>query len=140
MLDKRIDPWNPPVNWDVFEPFDAVSDGPFYVFWRKIYAYHKCKCILTVREANGWFRSMMQHIYATNGGDAMTNTLLFGAGYPRPEPWKEKFLHHNCEVMAGIPREDLLVIDIDKGMSWEPLCKFLDKPVPVDVAPFPHIG
>jgi hypothetical protein len=37
-------------------------------------------------------------------------------------------------IVKSIPREKLLVMDIKDG--WEPLCKFLGKPVPNE--PFPR--
>lgn len=42
---------------------------------------------------------------------------------------------HNAWVRTNVPPERLLVLTNHKG-GWEPLCKFLNKPVP-DV-PFPH--
>ena len=38
-------------------------------------------------------------------------------------------------MTAAIPASRLLVFDVAEG--WEPLCRFLDVPVPDDV-PFPH--
>jgi len=39
-----------------------------------------------------------------------------------------------CEIKATIPEEQLLIFNVKEG--WEPLCKFLDVPIP-DV-PFPR--
>jgi hypothetical protein len=41
---------------------------------------------------------------------------------------------HNDAVKAAIPAERLLVWDVTEG--WEPLCTFLDVPVPGE--PLPH--
>ena len=41
---------------------------------------------------------------------------------------------HNAYVMATVPKENLLVWNLKEG--WEPLCKFLNKPIPSD--PIPH--
>lgn len=38
------------------------------------------------------------------------------------------FKLRNSEVEAALPRERLLVYDVSEG--WEPLCSFLDVPVP----------
>ena len=40
----------------------------------------------------------------------------------------ETGLKHNCHVIATVPKENLLVWDLKEG--WEPLCKFLNKPIP----------
>jgi hypothetical protein len=39
-------------------------------------------------------------------------------------------------VIETVPEEKLLVMDIKEG--WEPLCKFLGKPIPSE--PFPHVN
>lgn len=49
---------------------------------------------------------------------------------------KAAYLAHNAEVKRVTPPGRLLLFQLDQG--WEPLCKFLDKPVP-DV-PFPRVN
>lgn len=46
--------------------------------------------------------------------------------------WYEQ---HNAAVIAGVPKENLLVFNVKQG--WEPLCKFLGKGVPQK--PFPRV-
>mmetsp|Transcript_24520 Transcript_24520/g.52052 ORF Transcript_24520/g.52052 Transcript_24520/m.52052 type:complete len:166 (+) Transcript_24520:159-656(+) len=41
---------------------------------------------------------------------------------------------HNANVMRMIPPEKLLVFNLTDG--WEPLCKFLDVPIPSEPFPF----
>ncbi len=41
------------------------------------------------------------------------------------------------EVIANVPKERLLIFEAKQG--WEPLCKFLDVPVPKD-EPYPRIN
>jgi hypothetical protein len=41
---------------------------------------------------------------------------------------------HNQMVMELVPKERLLVMSLKEG--WEPLCKFLNKPIPDE--PFPR--
>jgi hypothetical protein len=53
------------------------------------------------------------------------------------EGWiEEQYERHNQHVIDTIPEEQLLVFNVKDG--WEPLCKFLGKPVPDD-QPFPHV-
>jgi hypothetical protein len=56
------------------------------------------------------------------------------------EQWRQNakaaYLAHNAEVKRVTPPERLLLFRLDEG--WEPLCKFLGKPVP-DV-PFPKVN
>lgn len=43
---------------------------------------------------------------------------------------------HNEMVKRVVPREKLLVMNLKEG--WQPLCKFLDRPVPRE--PFPRLN
>jgi sulfotransferase family protein len=47
------------------------------------------------------------------------------------------FNRHNAQVRQSVPPGQLLVYDVREG--WEPLCKFLEVPVP-DGKPFPHLN
>jgi hypothetical protein len=46
----------------------------------------------------------------------------------------EAFAAHNEAVKQTIPADQLLVYEVKQG--WEPLCKFLDVPVPAE--PYPR--
>lgn len=46
----------------------------------------------------------------------------------------ESILIHNEWVHNHVPKDRLLTMDLKEG--WEPLAKFLDKPIPNE--PFPH--
>ena len=48
----------------------------------------------------------------------------------------EIFEQHNQAVRDHVPAERLLEFQVTDG--WEPLCKFLDVPVPD--TPFPHLN
>ena len=60
----------------------------------------------------------------------------FAAGHGTAQEMIERMKRHNEEVQADVPAERLLVWSVDEG--WEPLCEFLEVPVP-DVE-FPHIN
>ena len=49
-----------------------------------------------------------------------------------------RFVEHNERVMATIPADRLLVLDLSKGEGWGPLCAFLGLPEPA--VPFPHVN
>ena len=51
-----------------------------------------------------------------------------GGGKLTASNGKKTGIKHNCHVIATVPKEDLLVWDLKEG--WEPLCKFLNKPIP----------
>ena len=58
----------------------------------------------------------------------------FAAGNAEPAQLIEQMLRHHEQVKAAVPPERLLVWEVGEG--WEPLCEFLDVPVPD--GPLPH--
>ena len=54
-----------------------------------------------------------------------------------PGKGKEVFNRHYAEVRSLVPKENLLEFRVQDG--WEPLCKFLDQPVPKG-SPFPNVN
>ena len=46
----------------------------------------------------------------------------------------QRYKSHNLYVQSQVPKEDLLVWNVQDG--WEPLCAFLGKEIPKE--PFPH--
>jgi hypothetical protein len=128
----------------IYEEFGAAVDYPTALFWRELAAhYPDAKIIHSVRDPEHWFESTQETIFAP------------GALAVRPEgPMKDffgmfrrefgdrindrafmidYFERHTVEVIRTIPAERLLVFEAKQG--WEPLCKFLDVPVPV--TPYP---
>jgi len=130
-----------PVDWDaVFEGFGATVDWPACDFYGELAdKYPQARVILSVRDANDWFESTQATIFReTNHASA-------------PPEWVEMFkklivrnkfagdLHdrdhcigvyerHNDEVRRTIAPERLL--EYRPGDGWEPLCTFLDVPLP----------
>ena len=58
----------------------------------------------------------------------------FADGNAEPAQLIEQMERHHEQVKATIPPERLLVWEVGEG--WEPLCEFLDVPVPDE--PLPH--
>jgi len=62
--------------------------------------------------------------------------LCYGL-WDKPAGWLEGlYAVHNDHVLANVPKEQLLEFQVTQG--WEPLCKFLGKPIPDE--PFPHVN
>mmetsp|Transcript_21534 Transcript_21534/g.44353 ORF Transcript_21534/g.44353 Transcript_21534/m.44353 type:complete len:321 (+) Transcript_21534:158-1120(+) len=135
-------------------------DAPFvsthrYVEWAA--TAPNVKVVLTVRDKTKWAQSWLSVVPAafipeqrpfrwiksisdlsavnrevmiavpTNGRPEKYNDVpTLEAGY---EAWTDF-------VRSTVPRDRLLEFDVRKG--WEPLCQFLDKPIPDE--PFPHIN
>ena len=156
-----------PADWDeVYRGFRSSVDWPGAAYWRELAdAYPKAKLILTVRDADKWYDSALKTIFRfplrrhnaaqrfayafcstvnpialaiPNMLDRVWNKIFDGRQMNGPEDRKAviaAFLQHNEEIKASVDAERLLVYEISEG--WEPLCAFLDVPVPQ--TPFPQV-
>lgn len=139
-----------PPNWDeVFAGYTAAVDYPAVAFYRALAdAYPRAKVILTVRDPDEWHASIREallplrrSLVAWNPWASklrrLTDRLIWDGtfeGRAAEHGFAVARLEaHNAEVRAAIAPERLLVFDVREG--WEPLCRFLGRPVP-DV-PFP---
>lgn len=149
--------------WDrIFSGFRAAVDWPTAAFWYELMLrYPRAKVILTVRDAQQWFDSMSRTIAVELGAlppPPDSDIVPAAALNPRPASLPlalsvirqrvfgdrmqdrrhaiEVFDAHNNRVTATIPASRLLVFDVADG--WEPLCRFLEVPVPPE--PFPRVN
>lgn len=137
-------------DWNrLFSGYGAAVDNPTCIFWRELAEYYpEAKIILTVRDANGWFDSVSTTIlspelinwYLNNpyARDFWSKVLLrdFGDQVHNRAFMVDYFEKHNNEIKETIPTNRLLVYEVKQG--WEPLCNFLDKPVPNE--PYPRVN
>jgi hypothetical protein len=151
--------------WDeVFDGFEATVDWPGSFFYRELIEFYPdAKVLLSVRDADAWERSMRDTIWGLFYGDVLMRDL--SAARERVDPkwhgyiemmkemWRRSGLisdaadtdsdsmrsameRFNEEVQLTVPSDRLLVWSASDG--WEPLCRFLDVPVPS--TPFPHLN
>ena len=135
--------------------YRATTDSPGCDIYQDLMAlYPKAKVILSVRDNDeAWWKSFSsvfgslttrRHrwlIYPVPSLRAQ-NILLLAiterwmrlAGTDTLGPSIHRV--HNEDVMANVPREKLLVFNVKMG--WNPLCEFLDVPVPEQ--PFPNMS
>jgi len=137
---------------------EAVTDTPPANFGPELIAtYHKAKVVIVQRDFTVWRQShqplldgMWNPIYTvlafldpqcvsrmkknsmiiTKGKWHATNKEEMGANL------EAAYYEHYDEIRAVTPPERLLEYEL--GSGWEPLCKFLGKPIPNE--PFPHIN
>ena len=132
-------------DWDtIYRDFTATTDWPGAAFWRELADYYPdAKVVLTVRDPQDWcdsvFATIRNRIKDTDGewGDWVRSIVVdrdLDGDIDDPEHMQACFVRHNDDVCAAIPADRLLVYEVTEG--WEPLCAFLDLPVP-DV-PFPN--
>lgn len=134
-----------PVDWDeIFEGYRSTVDWPGATFWREIVAaYPGAKVILTERDPEDWFRSIQQTIFSRlmphdpeDPWARMTTKVvrgMFDGVVDDHDHAIAVFERHNRAVREAIPVEQLLVYEVAQG--WEPLCAFLDVPVPDEPMP-----
>ena len=144
-----------PVDWSaVFAGYRSQVDWPGAHVWRELAAaYPTAKAVLTVRPEAVWWDSFSKTIgkFATTYQEmalpphirAMIDAWMafagqgtFGGVFDDRDTALAAYRRRTEEVRAAIPPERLLVFDVADG--WEPLCRFLGKPVPS--IPFPHLN
>lgn len=140
--------------------YKATCDWPSSVFWEEqLRQYPQAKVILTKRNSEKWYQSCVETIFAMNPSSPFSalgtkiHSWLGLRAYRMADLQyrmmqrtfqnifaKDHMIHcfekYNEDVIARCPPEKLLVFEVSQG--WEPLCKFLQQPIP-DV-PFPHVN
>jgi hypothetical protein len=151
-------PANPPLwlaaahgrpDWEtIFKDYVATVDYPACGFWRQLADhYPEAKVLLTVRDPDKWFESTretilsegIREIAAMTPDKAFFHETVFKdyVGHFGDRVFiTDYFRRHNQAVIAAVPKERLLVYEVEQG--WQPLCAFLDVPVPD--TPFPHVN
>lgn len=136
---------------EVFANYTATVDNPAVCVWRELLAANPdAKVILTVhpRGAEAWYESTIETIYFTERmwqfkvlkyttpfghkmGD-MSHKLIWQRSHKGTMPDRDKAIAHYHQhiedVKATVPAEQLLIFSVDQG--WQPLCEFLQVPVP----------
>lgn len=142
-------------DWDtIFHGYRATVDWPAAAFWRELVErYPDAKVLLSLRDADRWYDSVMNTIYPVmrqgppkrapeilHDFHKMVYALIFEQTFEgRLEDRahaKRVFVKHNQAVIDAIPPSRLLVYQ--PGDGWEPICRFLDVPVPDE--DFPHLN
>ncbi len=128
-------------DWDaIFEGFTATVDFPASTSYAALAEYYPdAKVVLTVRDPEKWFTSLQDTIFGrewmeflpgTEAGPYMKATIndYFDDRMHDHDHLIRRFHEHVAEVKASIAPERLLVFEVAEG--WEPLCKFLEVPIP----------
>jgi hypothetical protein len=150
--------WRP-----MLKGYASTVDWPATYFWKQLAAANpEAKIVLTLRDPEVWYASTAATIFArmiefealraeTLRADPtavdpvrrrhmeMVNTIVvektFGGSLDKDHAIAV-FNAHNEDVRRTVPREKLLVYE--SGEGWEPLCAFLDVPVPA--TPYPKVN
>ncbi|KAJ3019818.1 hypothetical protein HKX48_001745, partial [Thoreauomyces humboldtii] len=143
-------------DWDaIFSGYTATLDWPGCDYALDLLkANPDAKVILNVRDADKWWESVNATIYkmsqisdeklAKYGPLLPMQSMIrktvwgnegsFKGRFPDREFAKKVFTDHIETIKRSVPADNLLVFEISQG--WEPICRFLGKPVPQET--FPH--
>lgn len=129
----------------LFNGYQASVDWPSCNYWRaQLEVFPDAKVILSRRDPERWYQSVMTTIYPSSAAGRESDD-------PNMKPWVDMafevvwdgvfdgrmddkehvisvFEAHNQDVIDSVPADKLLVFEASQG--WEPLCAFLDVPVP----------
>ncbi|KAH8765239.1 hypothetical protein F5882DRAFT_383223 [Hyaloscypha sp. PMI_1271] len=130
----------------LFEGYVGVADIPPVAFVEELLElYPKAKVVLVRRNPQRWFESfgvilqnhtpftgyLLAPLPGLRWSFTMGNhleewwTKILGPGVPVGPELMDKHAEYICKV---VPKERLLEMGLSQG--WEPLCKFLGKPMP----------
>ncbi len=141
MYDSDIDGHLPAVTQHCLANFDAFQDHPWAIIYKDLdKQYPNSKFILTTRETESWYTSvinffgprstlMRRWIYGEDAGAPLGNKKVYTEYFERHTRGVLEYFQHRPD--------DLLVLDLSKGNSWEKICGFLNTDVPQGI-PFPH--
>ena len=149
----------------ILRSYRSTVDWPTTYLWKELLAANRgAKVILTVRDPDAWYASAAATIFARmlefrslcagslRGSpgpetldpvrrrhmemiDALIVERTFGGSLDKDHAIRV-FNAHNDEVRRIVPPDQLLIYE--SGQGWDPLCAFLDVPVPA--TPYPKIN
>lgn len=141
---------------ELFKGYQSSTDWPVAAYYKDLMTvYPDAKIILTVRDPESWHVSIMGTLYqfgrsrrygrwiqiipwAYQFFNAMEKVIWEGIFHNKLEDKSHAiavFNNHIEEVKRIVPEERLLIFEARHG--WEPLCEFLNVPVPAN-KPYPH--
>lgn len=135
------------INWkSLFQNYQSTVDWPASAFYQELMkAFPDAKVLLSVRDPEAWHKSAMSTIFSGTGivkdeaeiFQRMVGNIILGKVFHGDYTDKQQaisvFLKHIEQVKQIVPSEKLLVYDVREG--WEPLCHFLNVPIPNTLFP-----
>lgn len=153
--------WRPGAPSDIdidalFTGFGAAVDFPAALLYSQLLQrFPDAKAVHTVRDPDRWYDSTAETIYRARDVfrsaplrflppvrnlyemlDAVIWDGLFGGRFEDRRHAIGVYERWTAEVRRTVPADRLLVFDVAEG--WEPLCEFLEVPVPH--RPFPRVN
>ena len=110
-----------------YESFDDLPWNKPEIFQHINKCFPNSKYILTLREPEAWFDSLVRF-----------NKKLNKKTDFNKEAEIQKYIEHNNFYRLNVPKENLLEFDIFKGEKMEKLATFLEVELPSHELKFPH--
>jgi len=151
-------PYGPAEFEKLLQNYSAVTDAPCVNFSDElIKTYPNAKVVLTTRDPEPWIKSIetsyytilswriwpfIKYINPDGLGTIHDCMQLILTDWTSPSPWtsrpalQSRLAEHNAHIRSTVPKDNLLDFRVQDG--WEPLCAFLDKPIPNE--PFPYVN
>jgi hypothetical protein len=150
-------------DWEaIFAKSESTCDFPGSAYYRELMDFYPdAKVLMSVRSAEGWLKSMLATIWPIFYGRSVMHyvndarrvidrdwdryltlmTHIWTKAGMTEDPDSEDALGKamekwNADVKAAVPADRLLVWEPADG--WEPMCEFLDVPVPD--GPLPNVN
>jgi hypothetical protein len=126
------------------KPYGFLKDWPWRTYYRVFdKAYPGSKFILTTRNVDAWVDSLIRHLAYHKSTPWAEQARIKGYGFdPRKHVNDKAFLIDYYEAKNAEIRnyfisrpDDLLEHDFTIDPTWEALCGFLKKPVPLKAFP-----
>jgi hypothetical protein len=148
---------------EIFADYEATVDWPGSFFTKDLVdVYPDAKVLLSVRSGESWASSMRDTIWGVLYGDmflrrisdarraidsdwdsymSLMDQMWNASGLMEDESTTAEYManameRYNEEIQRVVPADRLLVWSVAEG--WEPLCEFLELPVPDQ--PFPRVN
>ncbi len=150
---------------ELYDGYQASVDFPCYPWYKEhLLQYPNAKVILTVRDFESWYESVLKTVYTAgpqSAGEKVKMLLKMSVNarvrrvvkcikffkscffgdqfqdrFSDKEYVRSVWEQHIADVKAHVSEEQLLIYNVRQG--WEPLCEFLDLPIPKE--DLPHLN
>jgi hypothetical protein len=140
------------VDWkQLFSSYKSSVEWPAVSFIRDlVQTFPKARFVLTQRNPESWYESASKTIFEglelgahnpdpvkRERGGVLRRLILeytFKGKYWNKEHTIAIYKEHIQHILEAVPQEHMLHFDVKDG--WEPLCEFLQKPIPQEAFPW----
>jgi hypothetical protein len=123
----------------VIPKYDAFRDWPWPLLYQTLAeSIPDAGFILTIRDPAEWLDSIKRHAERT--GPTLARRIVYGSEMPHGHGshYIDVYNRHNENVLRYFSGStNFLILQVGTGITYTPLCNFLNKPIPE--IEFPHL-